>query len=125
MTADRAAFRAQFPTAFPNATDADIDGALAEAELLHSIRELATLYCAAHLLALDTENFDALDNRIDKPDGGSGIVTAETIGPRRIEYLSVAGASERDAFFASTTYGRRFLALERRSPRASIGAVVV
>ena len=113
-------FRAQFPqsTHFPDATEAQIESALEEACILHSLRELATLYLTAHLLAIDSEH-------TGKPDGGSGIVSMERIGPRTINYLNQIEGAGRKAFFASTSYGRRFLELEARTPRYGIGAMAV
>ena len=115
-------FRERF-SAFSGRDDGEVQLALDEALLLHDVRVLATYYCAAHLLSLAGEE-GAL------PDGGAGIIASEQIGPKRIEFLNMAGAGknmngrERDVFFATTPYGRRFLALERRTPRTSIGATV-
>ena len=123
MAADVAGFQAQFPNPqFEGADTAAIQRAIEEAEFYHSRRPLATLYCAAHLLALESEH-------TGKPDGGSGVVASERIGPKTISYLTQAGtgqnADDRKVFFATSSYGRRFLALEARTPRAAIGAVVV
>ena len=115
-------FRERFG-AFSGRDDGEVQLALDEALLLHDVRVLATYYCAAHLLALGAEEGSV-------PDGGAGIIAGEQIGPKRIDYLNMAGSSnkqagsERDVFFATTPYGRRFLALERRTPRTSIGALV-
>ena len=126
MAADLTAFRAKFSNApFAAMSATVIKEALDEAKLLHSIRDVATLYCAAHLLILDQENLTELGQAVTAPDGGAGVVTAESIGPRNISYLTQAGDDERRAFFVTTPYGRRFLALEDRSPRATIGARVI
>ena len=119
-----AEFRAQFPTDFPVATypDAVITARIAEARQIHAVRKPATLYLTAHLIAIDAEN-------TGEPDGGSGVVTSEKIGPRQVAYATQAGGTERSkarrAFFATTSYGRRFLMLADTSPRAAIGARVV
>ena len=120
-----AEFRAQFPTAFPVATHPDtlIEARISEARQIHAVRKLATLYLTAHLIAVDAEN-------TGKPDGGSGVVTSEKIGPRTVNYATQAGGGregtdKRRAFFATTSYGRRFLVLADTSPRAAIGARVV
>lgn len=129
---DAAAFRAKFPQAkhFPLVTDAEITEALVEATLIHSVRELATLYCAAHLLALEHEYFDELGRPVSSPDGGSGVVTAETIGPQNKTFATMVGnmSSRRAAhraFFATTPYGRHFLTLEARTPAVGIGIRLV
>ena len=121
------AFRDQFPKTrhFPEVDDADIESALDEAKLIHSVRVLATLYCAAHLLALDQEYLDAQGQPVTDPDGGAGVVVSEMIGPRRIDYITQAGDDERKAFFVTTTYGRRFLNLEARTPAVGIGVRLV
>lgn len=120
MAADRAAFQEWFPgEPFSGLEPAAIDRAIAEARQLHDWNEIATIYLAAHLLAVDTEQ-GAL-----QPDGGSGVVQSEQIGPRRINYLTQAGEDERRAFYATTPWGRRFLALEDRTARVGIGATVV
>lgn len=115
MAADLATFKAKFPI-FALA-DAVIESALAEAVIFHDVNETATLYCAAHLLALDSEN-------TGKPDGGSGVVESEKIGPLSRNYKN-QDEEERDVFFVTTSYGRRFLAIERRTPRSAIGAIVI
>ena len=43
----------------------------------------------------------------------------------RRNFLTQAGDDERRAFYVTTAYGRRFLALEDRNPRSRIGARVV
>ena len=115
-----AEFRAQFPTAFLAAThpDALITSRIGEARQIHGVRKLATLYLTAHLLAVDGE-------ATGDPDGGAGVVSSETIGPRKVSYLTQADGMPNRAFFATTSYGRRYLALVASSPRGAIGARVV
>ena len=100
-------FRTQFPE-FPQATspDENVNRVLAEAREIHCVSDLATLFCAAHLLALD-----------EGPKGigaGSGEATMKQAGPLRVRYLTQAKTG-RQVFFSSSTYGRRFLTLELRS----------
>lgn len=109
------AFKTQFPE-FNGLADGTINAVLKEAKLYHSVRELATLFCAAHLHTLNVREGAALD-------GGSGLVESEQIGPKRMTFKNQA-ETNRDVFFATTTYGRRFLALEKRTPRFVIGAKV-
>ena len=116
-------FRAQFPTGFPETDfpDALVEARLSEALLHHAVRPLATLYATAHLLALDGQN-------TGKVDGGAGVVTGQTLGPQSVEYATMAATDAGNpnaAFWATTSYGRRYLALIRTSPRASIGARIV
>ena len=117
-------FREQFPApAFEQASVADIERSLSDANLLHSINKTATLYCAAHLLALEGEYVDELGRRADTPDGGSGVVQSEKVGPRQIQYMTMAGDDERRVFYSTTVYGRRFLAIEARVPRVAFGTI--
>ena len=71
MAADVQTFKSRFPE-FTGDIDPEIELVLDEAFLIHDIRELATLYCAAHLLALNSE-------QSGNPDGGSGVVGQETL----------------------------------------------
>ena len=118
MTLDVAGFRAQIPGVFADQSDADITASINEALLISDVLEEATLYLAAHLMAVKTEWQST-------PDGGSGVVAKETIGPRSIEYMTTAGESERRAFFSTTPFGRMYMTLEDRTPRAGIGAMIV
>lgn len=118
MAVDAAAFRARFPAPlFADKDDTAVALAISDAQLLHTRNETAVLYLAAHLLALDSE-------QTGRPDGGAGVVQKEKIGPRDIQYLTDAGTDERRAFYATTSFGRRFLALEDRTPRVALGAIV-
>ena len=103
-------FRARFVGTFSDLSDALIGELIAEAYGLSDTSRVATMYCIAHLAALESEVTGA-------PDGGSGVVASETIGPRKVEYKTQAMAS-RDVFFEQTSYGRSMLARESRSPAA-------
>lgn len=114
-------FRAYFPGAFPNVSDALLQRTINESTLLHNASLEATYYLIAHLLALQSE-------MSDEPDGGAGVVVKETIGPKTVDYSTLAGDFQSDSynsFFATTGYGRMFLILERRTPRSTISAMVV
>ena len=125
MVATLSDFREYFPgPPFTNLDDASVARALNEALLLHCVREEATIYLTAHLLALDVESAEHVERNGLAPDGGSGVVTEEAVGPRRFTFLTQAGESERRAFYATTPYGRRFMALEDRTPGVMIGAFV-
>lgn len=103
-------------------SDQDVQGAIDEAREFHNVKPLATLNCAAHLLAIGAEDSAS-------PDGGSGVVISEGVGPKRVQYATQVGGSfdadGKAAFFATTSYGRKFLSLETRTPRRAIGAMVV
>ena len=132
VTVTVADFRTQFPE-FASTSDLAIELALEEGLLLHSIRKLATLYASAHTLAF------RLASIAGGGGGGSTAVTGQLqrrrVGPLEEEFATHSGStqgnagsrksSEDIAYFSSTIYGQHFLALEARSPRASIGAMVV
>ena len=100
-------FRTQFPE-FAATVDADVERWLAEASSLHSVNDVATLWCAAHLLAL------AIATGL-QPDEGAGEVKEETIGPKSLIFKTQAEAGW-EVFFTRSSYGRHFLLLERRTP---------
>ena len=119
-TSDLTGFREWFDEEPFNALgDSQINRALTEALLIHDKNPLATLYCAAHLLALDADSPTTL-----AADGGAGVITQERIGPKSLTYKTQVNGRARDAFFATSKYGRRFLLLEQRTPRSGIGAMV-
>ena len=121
------------PPEFADIADGTIERRIYEARLLHDVQKLATLYLVAHLLVLDT-----LPDSVDPSGGGSsggGSVTTyvaeERLGPHTIKYgvsssSTVKQSTERvrAEFFEQTKYGKRFLALERRTARSAIGAAV-
>ena len=112
-----AEFRQRFPE-FAATDDAVISSLIPQAYEISDVSAEASAYCLAHLVSLEAER--PADGA---PDGGAGVVRSETIGPRRIDYMTQA-ARNREAFFEPTIYGRRVLTLESRSPMAAIGVVV-
>ena len=110
-------FREQFPE-FPTnkVEDSAIERVLEEALELHSLSKRATLFCAAHLLTLETDRAAGLNRRGEIASGGAG--------PLRASYRTQADNGW-EAFFTRTEYGRRFLILEQRTPGFAIGARVV
>ena len=132
VTVTVADFRARFAE-FASTSDAIIELALEEALLIHSIRKVATLFCAAHLLSY------SLTNIAGGGSGGgatttTGQISKKSVGPLSVEYETLSGTTTNSrnsrnptevAYFAGTTYGQQFLILEQRSPRAAIGALVV
>lgn len=104
-------FRLRF-TEFAAETDDKILLYLGDALDIFSACPTATLYLAAHLLALDTE----YGTGIKGVDGGLGEVQSESIGPKSVSYKTQA-AKESDTFYTSTPYGRRYL-MEREACKA-------
>lgn len=98
-------FRGEFPELAAQ-DDAAVEQAIKSAQAIHSLRPLATLYCAAHLLVAD--------DGVTQPDGGHGEVTGESVGQLSSSYMAQAERG-RESFFTTTSYGRRFLVLEQRS----------
>ncbi len=102
---------------FDGSSDEDIETALPVAYQLTDVSRDATLYVTAHLLALSAEYTGG-------PDGGSGVVKSERLGPKAVTYQIGAGDDERRVFFDRTSYGRMALTLEDRSPKAVMAMVV-
>ena len=111
-----AEFRARFVVSFASVADDVVETAIEEAHQLADTSHDASLFCVAHLLTLLAEETAELD-------GGSGVVSKETIGPRIVEYVTQA-MTDRQAFFAVSAYGRRVLAIEGRTPKAAMGVVI-
>ena len=110
------AFRAQFPE-FDRRSSDDLARALAEARMIHDVRELVTLYWAAHLLTMGA--------RIASGNtSATGARKKAKVGPLSTEYVALAADGDIRAEGASTAYGAHALFLERRTPRTAIGAVV-
>ncbi|MCY4670319.1 MAG: DUF4054 domain-containing protein [Rhodococcus sp.] len=120
---DAATLKARFPE-FTQA-DSIVDALIEEAERITgaSGNDELILWAAAHLLALEAEHTGA-------PDGGAGVVTAESIGPLSKTYATqvgggAGGASNEDAaYWATSSYGRRFLTLQARTPAAVLTTIV-
>lgn len=115
MTATLAKFRERFPT-FDSTEDSVVELALEEALMIHAVRPLATLYCAAHLVELLR-----LTNDGQAPPGETLFMRAGSF----FTQFKTQASEGPDVFFTRTEYGRHFLILEKRSPRRAIGAIVV
>ena len=113
MEATLAEFRRRF-SEFDKTDDVEIEFALEEAKMLHNVRPLATLLACAHLLKISEGD----------PLGSTGEIRHSQAGSAIVSY-AVQAERGREAFWTSTTYGRRFLMLERRSHRTGAGSVVV
>ena len=110
-----AELKAQF-NEFNSVDDDVITRAISQAYQLTNVSLDATMHCAAHLLSVVSE-------QTGKADGGSGVVKIEKLGPQQFEYETNA-KNTREAFFASSAYGRLCLAFERVAPARVISARV-
>ena len=108
-------FRTQFPE-FAGVADETIMAVLPEATAIHGRLKIATLFCAAHLITLNQNIAQGITTSPEKTGAGAGSLS--------VSYMTQA-ESGREAFFTSTSYGQRFLNLEKRYPRTGIGAMVV
>jgi len=129
VTATLVDFRTQFPEFADTADadnrqrDADVEAALERAEGLWALSDIGTLYVAAHILALAAEAKGAAD-------GGSGVVISERVGPQSVTYMTQAGGGPEGGdpdrvWYATTTYGRAFLAFRAVTPEYLIPAMAV
>ena len=117
MTPNLSQIRTQFPE-FASRTDQQVETALAEALQIHDIRQSATLYLTAHILALNSDE-------TTQPDAGAGIVSGETIGPRQVNYKTMSqDAHALDVWCEQTHYGRMYLVLAKSNPRRTMGIVI-
>ena len=110
-----AEFRERFDE-FADLADTLVSDLIGEAYGLSDTSRRATLYCVAHLCALESEHTGA-------PDGGAGVVSSEEVADRKVTYRTQS-MKDRDVFFEATSYGRRMLAIESRTPQARMRVVV-
>ena len=87
-------FRARFPE-FAATDDVHIEFALEEALLIHSIRKLATLYCAAHVLSF----------RLTAISGGGGSGGGTTTVTGQLESRQVGPLRETFSTHSGTASG--------------------
>ena len=113
-----AAIKAKFPE-FATLDDSAIEAAAATALELSTVSPTATVYLTAHLLTLQAD----AEEREGKVDGGLGEVKSEREGQKQVTYVTQS-AEAGDSFYATTHYGRTFLALERRAPSKRIAVAV-
>ena len=112
----RAAFRDQFRE-FTTTSDSELDRALDEARHIHNIRQVVTLYVAAHILTIRA-------TVLAGTTGATGAVKSDRVGPLQTNYIALAKDGDIRAELARTAYGARALLLEGRTARARIGALV-
>ena len=113
MSATVADFRLIFPE-FSQTSDRAVQVKIDEALEIHNVSERASLFCTAHLLALEAA-------RIAGTPILHGERAEERAGPLRATYRTMTEDGQRSAFFTSTPYGREFLILESRTPRVGLG----
>lgn len=109
-------FRESFPQFDATTTDAVLARLIPDAYAITDVRRNATLYCIAHLAVLESEAGT-------KPDGGSGVIVEETIGPRKVLYANQVLDGDPRVFLVTTFYGRRVLELESRCVAAAVSVV--
>lgn len=113
-----AGFRTEYPEFTADHSDDAVTAAIKQAAQLHSVTTRGQMLATAHLLALRSEH-------TAKPDGGSGLVTGETLGPQSFTFQQPAKGESLETWWATTSYGRQLMALESRTPRLRISAKVV
>ena len=122
-------FRTNFPELvgdFAAGDNSTIERVIYQACQFHRYSPQATHYCAAHLLSLfnRAESVASTDSIEDIVGGGAGEVKKDQIGPMMNEYMTQAEKG-RETFFTSTSYGRHFLALEKRTGQYVLGGILI
>lgn len=100
---------ADFKAKFPELSETDDDAIEELIALAITVNEQSTdivLYLAAHFVAVAKEQTGEMD-------GGSGEVNMDMIGPRQIQYTTMAAQGDA-VFFSRSSYGRMYLVLSRR-----------
>ena len=129
ITATVATFRERLPE-LSRFDDDVVARAIEEATFLHDVNPLATLLAAAHLLVV-AELGDDFFGVISGPTVSQSRSTSNTAGPLSTSTtnsstsVSQVDIGDRDAYFVLTSYGQRFLQLERRSQQVTLSARVV
>ena len=111
-------FKTEFEE-FTSLNDRLVENLIDQAGLISRINAFTIKYCTAHLCALESER-----GSDGAPDGGSGVIKQERLGPKAVSYKTLSDNDVRKAFFDTTFYGRRVLAIEMRNPRAIFGVMV-
>ena len=105
-------FRARFPE-FEAQMDAMLTMILTDAMAIFALSSSATLYLAAHLMALDIES--ELGSTGASVDGGDGEIVSDSAGGKAGSFKPMADKG-RDTFFTTTPYGRRYITLRNACP---------
>ena len=109
---------------FEGVDDATVDRFLYQARQFHKYSGQATQYCAAHLFSLWRLSKANAEAEAPTVDGGGGEVTKDQIGSQIQEYKTQAEKG-REVFFSTTSYGRHFLVLEKRTPQYVLGGILI
>ena len=105
-------FRARFPE-FDLVADSIVLAIINEALHIFALCDLPVLWLTAHLLTLDA-NY-GIGSTGGSVDGGEGETTSESVGGVSASFKSQADTGA-DAFYTSTSYGRRYLTLRKTTP---------
>ena len=120
-------FRAEFPEFNPTDwTDASAIRALDTALDIHRLSPKATIYCAAHNMAVRKSEISGTD--VGAVDGGSGLVNSKKLGEREVRFSQgLQGLTSKDTQrrieFARTSCGRTFLLLEDRATAGRVRVI--
>ena len=95
----------------PVFTDGVLAAALRAAQLIDSTGVDQALALAAHLALIS-----AVENTAEI-DGGSGVITEETVGPFEQSFANMTPDGSLDSTYQRTSYGREYLLLRRSVPR--------
>lgn len=106
-TLDLPRWRVTYPE-FTATTDDAVVAAYGWALQINALSDDATQALTAHILTL-------AEQRTAAADGGSGIVTAEALGPQRREYMAQS-MDARQVWLTQSVYGRMVVMLEQRAP---------
>ena len=110
-------FRERFGE-FSGVADEDVAEWIQFAYELSDVTRRATMYTAAHLIALDQS--ERPGGAMGRADDRGGTIVAESFGPKKLQYAQMA-MTAREVFYTRTPYGRMALSLENRSPSGVIG----
>ena len=108
-------FKSRFPE-FAELTDGTTQMLIDRGWFMHSQTTEGALLAAAHLHC-----HDQLPSVLD---GGAGVVSSESLGTKKVEYSTNAGADERRTFWSTSKYGREFMLVEQRNVRQAFGMLI-
>ena len=105
-------FRARFPE-FDLVADSIVLTSIDEALHIFALCDLPVLWLTAHLLTLDADS--GIGDTGASVDGGEGETSSESVGSVSASFKTQADKGS-DTFYASTSYGRRYLTLRKTTP---------
>ena len=111
-------FRDKFPEFTTDVvTDRDATQWLETAYQLSDVTREATMFTAAHLVALDRG--ERVAGAVAPVDELGGVIVEEAFGPKKLKFMQQA-MDGREVWYTRTAYGRLALMLEKRSPAGVI-----